>query len=432
MLKEGAEEHAPHPQAVDHYIRGVIYDQQGEITRAITEYRRALRFDSTSASIYLALAEDYLALRLFDDAVTQLHLGYGADPHSTGILLYLSDLLLDMNQPDSAAFFAEKLVEIDPDNKKYRYSFANILKYLRRHDESIEQYQAILDKNPEEREALGQLSTLYIALSDFQSALETSRKLYALYPGDDRICFTLASLLAELDEHAEADSFFAQTTEINPDDPRYFTNWAYMHLRIRDFNRAVEILENSTYHHPTTAEVWALLGSAHQSAGQDSLALEALDVSLELDAAQVGPYVTLGIIYEERGDLDRAIEVYEQALIIEPDDALLLNNFAYLLAEKDLRLQEALEYSQKALEADPENSSYLDTIGWIYYRLEDFTEAKDYIQHAHELDAENPVILEHLGDIYNAMGEKRLARKTWRKALEFDPDNIAIREKLAR
>ncbi len=88
------------PKALDHFIQGVIYDQQGEITRAIGEYRQALKYDSTAASIYLALAEDYLTLKLYDDALEQLHAGLAYDSTNAEVLEFLSDLLMKLQMPE--------------------------------------------------------------------------------------------------------------------------------------------------------------------------------------------------------------------------------------------------------------------------------------------------------------------------------------------
>jgi len=96
------EESDPSPQALEHFIRGVVYDQQGEPTLAIAEYRRALRYDSTSASIHLALAEDYYSLKLIDDAKDQLNTAYSLDSTNSEVLTFLAEIFARSNQLDSA------------------------------------------------------------------------------------------------------------------------------------------------------------------------------------------------------------------------------------------------------------------------------------------------------------------------------------------
>lgn len=423
---------ATNSQALDHFIHGVVLDQQGEITRAIGEYRRALQFDSTAASIYLSLAEDYFALKLYDDAVLQLQDALAIDPANLQAMEFLSDLLVETGQVDSAIVMAKKLISLAPEETRYRSNLATL--YIRQDSlpAAIAQYEAILKQTPEDGDALSQISAIYISMKDFQKALETSRKLYDLDSTDDRVAFTVASLYAELKKSAEADYYFSRAIELNPDDPRYYTNWAYLQISEKNYGRAINILLKGTAKHSRSADMWALLGSAYQQAGQDSSAIKALDHSLELDATQVGPYVTLGYIYDSAGLFDKALDVYTQALAIAPEDPTLLNNYAYMLAQKKIRLDEALAKAKIAVEKSPDNPSFLDTMGWIYFGMGNLEQARQIIEKALSKDENNVTILEHLGDVYSALNNKEGAREQWMKALQQDPGNVQIREKLAQ
>lgn len=422
----------PNPEALDHFIRGVVLDQQGEVTRAIGEYRQALKYDSTSASIYQAMAEDYYALKLYDDAIIQLYAALKADTTNAEAMEFLSDLLMETGGLDSAISMAQRLIAAYPDVKRYRNNLAGVFVRLDRLPEAIEQYRKILDLDPSDIETLNKLSTLYIAEKDYQKALGLALESFAKDSTDDRVCFTIANLYAEQEDTAAADSFFSRAVDLNSGDPRYFINWAYLQMNGRRYDQAISILEKGTIRHPQAANMWALLGSAYEREGQDSLALGALHHSLELDSSRVGPYVTLGFLYDNNDEFDKAAEVYEAGLKIAPDDPLLLNNYAYLLATRKVRLEEALEMSCKSIELVPDNPSYLDTMGWIYYGMGDYPKAREYLEKAQEKDSENPVILDHLGDVFDAQGDKVNARANWRSALEFDPDNVQIREKLTR
>jgi tetratricopeptide (TPR) repeat protein len=419
-------------QALDHFIHGVVLDQQGEITRAISEYRRALQFDSTASSIYLSMAEDYFSLKLYDDAVLQLQQALAVDSSNLEAMEFLTDLLVETGQVDSAVTVAKKLITLHPEELRYRHNLAGL--YVREDSlpAAISQFKEIMSINPGDLDALNQISAIYITMKDFQKALDVSRQLYDLDSTDDRVAFTVASLYAEMQKPAEADYYFSRAVELNPDDPRYFANWAYLQLGAKEYNRAISILQKGTVKHPRAADIWALLGSAYQQAGQDSAAIKALDHSLELDGTQVAPYVTLGYIYDTAGKFDKALDVYTQALAISPEDPLLLNNYAYLLAQNKVRLDEALVKVKIAVSKNPENPSFLDTMGWVYFGLGDLLQAKQYLEQALLKDTENPTINEHLGDVLSAMNDKENARAHWLKALQKDPENMHIREKLAQ
>ena len=85
-----------------------------------------------------------------------------------------------------------------------------------------------------------------------------------------------------------------------------------------------------------------------------------------------------------------------------------------------------------AVQAQPENASYLDTIGWIYFRLGQFREAEQYVRKALEAGEPSAVVLEHLGDICYKLNEPEQAIKYWAEALRLDEGNVNLQEKVAR
>lgn len=97
-------------------------------------------------------------------------------------------------------------------------------------------------------------------------------------------------------------------------------------------------------------------------------------------------------------------------------------------------MEKALEMSKRAVTKKPDNSSYLDTLGWIYYKLNRFEDALKYLREAADLaekdDLPHPVILEHLGDNYMKLGDLDKAQSYWKKALELDNDNKELLKKI--
>ena len=124
--------------------------------------------------------------------------------------------------------------------------------------------------------------------------------------------------------------------------------------------------------------------------------------------------------------------LYELALQLDPQNALINNNYAYSLSERDLQLDRALLMIEIAMTADSSNSSYLDTYGWIFYKLGEYDKAYFYINKAIEIDGEdNAVLLEHLGDALYMQGKKEEAINYWKKALELDSSNETLINKVS-
>lgn len=140
----------------------------------------------------------------------------------------------------------------------------------------------------------------------------------------------------------------------------------------------------------------------------------------------------IGAEYERRGEFDKSVETFELLLAMQPDHHQSLNYLGYLLADHNVRLEEAMDMIERALAAEPENGAYLDSYAWVLYRLGRYDEALIYIRKALAKAPNDPIVLEHLGDIQYALGNLNDARDAWKTALASDPDNKTLKEKLNR
>ena len=161
-------------------------------------------------------------------------------------------------------------------------------------------------------------------------------------------------------------------------------------------------------------------------------AVEYLKRALRLDPNNVNMLGQLGLIYNNLKMMAESDSLYEVALQIDPQNALINNNYAYSLSERDLELERSLEMIEIAIAADSSNSSYLDTYGWIFFKLEEYDKAYYYIKKAIAVDGEdNAVLLEHLGDVMFMQGKKEEAVELWKKALELDSSNEILINKVS-
>jgi Tfp pilus assembly protein PilF len=100
-------------------------------------------------------------------------------------------------------------------------------------------------------------------------------------------------------------------------------------------------------------------------------------------------------------------------LEIDPNNAITLNNLGYMLADKTSRYADALKYIRKAVELEPMNGAYLDSLGWVYLKLGQFEPAEDNLRKAVERTSTDPTVHDHLGDLYEKTGRIRLAAAQW-------------------
>ncbi len=142
---------------------------------------------------------------------------------------------------------------------------------------------------------------------------------------------------------------------------------------------------------------------------------------------------TMGNLLQEQGELAAAYECYDKALQYKPLNHLVLNNYAYSLAEGDTQLERAEQMSRLTIEAEPDNATYLDTYAWILYKLQRYDEALTHIEHAIEVDtAPSDVLYEHAGDIHQRLGHKAQALDYWHKALLWQREHGTVDKDLEK
>lgn len=147
-------------------------------------------------------------------------------------------------------------------------------------------------------------------------------------------------------------------------------------------------------------------------------------------------YALMGDILQQKGLRIQSFEAYDSCLHWNPENVVCLNNYAYYLTTTDGDLKKAEQMSRKTIDAEPQNTTYLDTYAWILYREERFMEAKEYIDRAVEhrdTTMNNSTIYDHAGDIYLSCGDPTGAVDNWKKALDEESLNaVEIRKKIKK
>jgi Tfp pilus assembly protein PilF len=138
----------------------------------------------------------------------------------------------------------------------------------------------------------------------------------------------------------------------------------------------------------------------------------------------------LATVYNYLEDWISSDELYEDLLTSNQNDGQALNNYSYTLAERGINLRNALDMAEKAIELEPGNPAYFDTIGWIYFKMKKFEKALEYIEQSLSKNPANAVVLEHLGDVLMKVDRPEDARTYYEKALAIDKENDRLQKKI--
>ena len=128
----------------------------------------------------------------------------------------------------------------------------------------------------------------------------------------------------------------------------------------------------------------------------------------------------LSNIYVERGDHDRSEEMLLRILNDSPDDPHANNDLGYLWADQEKNLLQAEKMIRKAVDAEPQNTAYMDSLGWVLFKLNKAEEARDTLKQASQQpDGDDPVIWDHLGDVYFQLKQSDQAKSSWEKSMDL-------------
>jgi len=149
-----------------------------------------------------------------------------------------------------------------------------------------------------------------------------------------------------------------------------------------------------------------------------------------------------GAMFERMKKFEQSEAEFRKVLQMDPASARTLNYLGFMLADRNARLNEALEMIQKAVDQEPTNSAYLDSLGWVYYRLNKLEEAEDNLRRSLQYGSRDAAVYDHLGDVYLSRNKLKDAIKQWERSLkewqtaspsEADPAEIAkVQKKLEK
>lgn len=144
-------------------------------------------------------------------------------------------------------------------------------------------------------------------------------------------------------------------------------------------------------------------------------------------------FAAMGDLYHQMEQPEEAYHCYDSALVYNPSNVLVLNNYAYYLSEEEKQLDKAEQMSRRTIKAEPENATYLDTYAWILYKQKRYGEALTYIEKALAADSvPSDVLYEHAGDICYRLGDVERALDYWRQALAVQRKAEAVDKRLEK
>jgi tetratricopeptide (TPR) repeat protein len=414
---------------------GYTYEQQKQYKEAIDAYRHAIELDRDNLDAIRGLAQNLLNDGQVDAALEQYKVIADANPEDAQTYVRIAEIYRKQGKFDLALENLKKAETMVQDSLEVPYNIAAIYQAQGRYDEAIPIMRDLLTKSekPDGKYSNGEksnravflerLGTIYRDQGNNQAAIETFRQIVAL-GGDDNIERGYQQVIdtwREAKEWQKALDASKEAVQKLPS-PQLKMVLAAQQADMGEADKALKdvraMLKGGS--NPDDREVYIRLAEITTRLRRFSDAEQALDKAEQLSSKPEDKrdvWFLRGATFEREKHYSEAEEQFQKVLVSDPENAATLNYLGYMLADQNLKLEEALGYIKRAVDLDPTNGAYLDSLGWAYFRLGKYELAEDNLLKASQKINTDPTVHDHLGDLYQKTGRLKLAATNWERAL---------------
>lgn len=362
-------------------------------------------------------------------------------PRNVDFQVFSGDIYSMFGLNDQAKQFYDSACILDPSSGLAYYSRAQFYHTLG--DSAAfnrEVFQALEQKNLDVETKLvilrSYIQEMFNDSTNFPQIGQLFDVLIDQHPHEHDIHDLYSRYLIVTKDYAKAAEQTERALDLDPADSEGWEMLTSLYLQIDRLDDARQAIKRSLRYYPDNSRQYLVLGSIYDQEGQrDKAAAEyrhALSLTDSTDVSQLSRiYGAMGDNLYAREQADSAFVYYQKSLLYDPDNTLALNNCAYYLACEGRDLDRALEMIEKAVGAEPENATSMDTYAWVLFKRKDYAKAREIIDRTLSLsDERSEEILEHAGDIYFMDGDPDGALRFWKEALELAPDNQLLAKKV--
>jgi len=336
---------------------------------------------------------------------------------------------------NGARLFAQ-LLQATPNEPELLGSHGLSLIGQKKWDEAAKTFTKLLGLGnaPDHLAALARTQLAHIDLrkENYAAAVDTAKSIFIFRdrPNTQAINIALEAMKKQ-NKPAEALAMLDPLVAKFPNDP--FVNARYVETLVRA-GRKDEAKQHAALQAKLGARNAITVAEAYIQAGDNAAAAELIRNAAAARPEDLDLHFQLGSVLERAGDRKAAEKAFLEVLEKNADHAPTLNYLGYMWAESGVNLEKAHEMLTRAVGQEPNNGAYVDSLGWVYFRLGQLDLAEKYLVDATKLLPRDATVYEHLGDVLAARGDLDRALKVYRTALDLDPESKdvdKIRNKIA-
>lgn len=416
----------------------LLYQRAGNFDKAIGELKRLKDQRGPDEELLLQMNQIYLKQNKIEDAAKNLRLLIEANPREGRYYALLAELYYNNLKVDKAKEILDEAEKKFPEDIAIQLGMASY--YRKKNDTS--RYFEYVTKTIENKtiDEQTQLTLLVSYLQDMGkdsasrgNALALTERLVQVKGNNAALLSIYGDLLAMNERQKEATEAYKRSIRI---DSSNLSVWQQLLFSLTDRAAADSLIvysEGALQLYPSSAILYYLNGIGHVNKKEYTKGIQSISTAIDFQPEDnkgllAEMYGSLGDAYNSNKEYARADESFEAALRLAPDNATILNNYAYYLSVRKEKLDAAEKYSAKSLQIRPGEATFLDTYGWIFYQQGKYEKAKELILQAIEKNGSDAdaTLHEHLGDVYFKLNNTDKALEHWKIAKLKDPSNSQL------
>ena len=346
-------------------------------------------------------------------------------------LYQLSNVEFRLNNLDAAEAVAERLVAAEPNGVRGPVALAQVFERRREYRRVVETLEPAVgaarngDLSPRQIGGLlARIGFAYQELDEFDQAIAALEAAVELSPSDLSFELQLGQTLVVARRFPEALEVVRGAQERHSDNLSLSRLEAQALSGDGELDEAVSVLRSALEIHPDEPFAYVALANLYGDADQFDEAQRILEAADERVPGNESILFQLGAVSERQQQYADAERRFRQVLAGDPQHAGALNYLGYMLADRGVRLEESVALLWRAIAIDPHNGAFLDSLGWAYFKLNQFALAEPHLQQASDQLRSNSVVQDHLGDLMYELRRYREAIAAWERALAGDGEEI--------
>ena len=399
--------------------------EKGEVARAITELNAVVTRSPENPVAHYQLGRAHAARGEYEQARQQFTRAIELRPDYIMARLALAQLQITRGEFDAALKTAEQVLQIDKNSVNARLVESAALMGMRKFGDSRDLLGNMLRSNPNSPDVNFQMGLVSLAENKYKEAEEAFRKTHQLNPANPRGLMGLVETQMAQSKPDQALSLLRAESEKNPNNIDLRLAIGNIAVRSGKYEEALQafnsILNSLDKNSKQRGDIFLRIGETYRRKGDDAGAVTVLQKAREILPDNVTVLSTLALTLDHAGRWNEAKQVYEATLKLDANSGIPLNNLAFLIAEHNGDLDDALTKATKAKQLLPNIHEVADTLGWIYLKKNMSDNAIDIFKDLVQKAPNQSTFRYHLGMAYYQKGDKPKAIKELSEALKHNP-----------